>query len=296
MSALALVGFSLIQQFTKLAMLGAEWVMWLLIFLSVLSVALMLERAVLYRKMEDDLEKLAEDLRELLRSGDMEGAKARLARSPSPAAMVALAGLNEADRGAESSEEAMMGATARVKLVLERNLAFLATVGNNAPFVGLLGTVIGIIQAFDALKAQQAAAATAAAAGGPAAQQAAAGMDAAGRVMGTIAEALVATAIGLFVAIPAVAFFNWASRKVKAILSSGDTISHVVLAHLKAKAPSEVAHRVAENVKKSDSKSESKPESKPAKTEAKENKKDAKDASEPSAKDDKRDEGASKKD
>lgn len=295
MSALALVGFSLIQQFTKLAMLGAEWVMWLLIFLSVLSVALMLERTVLYRKMEDDLEKLAEDLRELLRSGDMEGAKARLARSPSPAAMVALAGLNEADRGAESSEEAMMGATARVKLVLERNLAFLATVGNNAPFVGLLGTVIGIIQAFDALKAQQAAAATAAAAGGPAAQQAAAGMDAAGRVMGTIAEALVATAIGLFVAIPAVAFYNWASRKVKAILSSGDTISHVVLAHLKAKGPGEVAHRVAENVKKSEPKSEPKP----AKSEAKENKKDTsstKDASESSAKDDKRDEGASKKD
>ena len=58
MSALALVGFSLIHQFTKFAMLGAEWVMWLLIFLSVLSVALMLERAVLYRKMDDDLEKL----------------------------------------------------------------------------------------------------------------------------------------------------------------------------------------------------------------------------------------------
>ncbi len=235
MSALALVGFSLIHQFTKFAMLGAEWVMWLLIFLSVLSVALMLERAVLYRKMDDDLEKLAEETRDILRANDMEGAKSRLARSPSPAAMVALAGLNEADRGAESAEEAMAGATARVRMVLERNLAFLATVGNNAPFVGLFGTVIGIIQAFDALKAQQSAAATAAAAGGAQAAQAAAGMDAAGRVMGTIAEALVATAIGLLVAIPAVAAFNYFSRKVKSILSSGDTISHVVLAHLKAK-------------------------------------------------------------
>jgi biopolymer transport protein ExbB len=235
MTALALVGFSLIHQFTKFAMLGAEWVMWLLIVLSVLSVALMLERAVLYRKMEDDLDKLAEDVRDLLRAQDIEGAKTRLSRSPSPAAMVALAGLNDSDRGAESAEEAMAGATARVRMVLERNLAFLATVGNNAPFVGLFGTVIGIIQAFDALKAQQAAAATAAAAGGPAAAQAAAGMDAAGRVMGTIAEALVATAIGLLVAIPAVAAFNYFSRKVKSILSSGDTITHVVLAHLKAK-------------------------------------------------------------
>ena len=265
MSAQALVGFSLIQQFTKFAMLGAEWVMWLLIILSVLSVALMLERAVLYRKMSDDLEKLAEELRDLLRSNDMEGAKARLAKSPSPAAMVALAGLNEADRGAESAEEAMNGATARARMVLDSNLAFLATVGNNAPFVGLFGTVIGIIQAFDALKAQQASAAQAAAAGGQAAAQAAAGMDAAGRVMGTIAEALVATAIGLLVAIPAVAAYNFFSRKVKSILSSGDTITHVVLAHLKAKPGSEhghaapavavaVAKKPATNEKKSDEK------------------------------------------
>jgi biopolymer transport protein ExbB/TolQ len=263
MSAQALVGFSLIQQFTKFAMLGAEWVMWLLIILSVLSVALMLERAVLYRKMSDDLEKLAEELRDLLRSNDMEGAKARLAKSPSPAAMVALAGLNEADRGAESAEEAMNGATARARMVLDSNLAFLATVGNNAPFVGLFGTVIGIIQAFDALKAQQASAAQAAAAGGQAAAQAAAGMDAAGRVMGTIAEALVATAIGLLVAIPAVAAYNYFSRKVKSILSSGDTITHVVLAHLKAKPVGEhghaapavaVAKKPAANEKKSDEK------------------------------------------
>lgn len=255
MTALALVGFSLIHQFTKFAMLGAEWVMWLLIVLSVLSVALMLERAVLYRKMEDDLDKLAEDVRDLLRAQDIEGAKTRLSRSPSPAAMVALAGLNESDRGAESAEEAMAGATARVRMVLERNLAFLATVGNNAPFVGLFGTVIGIIQAFDALKAQQAAAATAAAAGGPAAAQAAAGMDAAGRVMGTIAEALVATAIGLLVAIPAVAAFNYFSRKVKSILSSGDTITHVVLAHLKAKGDGHAPVSAAA-AKKSEPKSE----------------------------------------
>jgi biopolymer transport protein ExbB len=52
--------------------------------------------------------------------------------------------------------------------------------------------------------------------------------------MSTLAEALVATAIGLFVAIPAVAAFNYFQRKVRSILASGDTLSHVVLAHLKA--------------------------------------------------------------
>ena len=265
---LALLGFSLIAQFTKLAMLGAEWVMWLLIALSVLSVALILERAFLYRKLGDDLEKLAEEIRDLLRANDIEGAKVRLAKSPSPAATVALAGLNESDRGPETAEEAMAGATARTKLGLERNLAFLATVGNNAPFIGLLGTVIGIIQAFDALKGTGMGGAVANAAG-----QAAAGLDPTPKVMGTIAEALVATAIGLFVAIPAVAAFNFFQRKVRSIVSSGDTLSHVVLAHLKTKegyeAPApkvELPKSERKNEKKSEGKAESKPESK---TEAK---------------------------
>ncbi len=261
---LALLGFSLIAQFTKLAMLGAEWVMWLLIGLSVLSVALILERAFLYRKLGDDLEKLAEEIRDLLRANDVEGAKVRLAKSPSPAATVALAGLNESDRGPETAEEAMAGATARTKLGLERNLAFLATVGNNAPFIGLLGTVIGIIQAFDALKGTGMGGAVANAAG-----QAAAGLDPTPKVMGTIAEALVATAIGLFVAIPAVAAFNFFQRKVRSIVSSGDTLSHVVLAHLKTKegyeapAPkSELPKSERKNEKKSEGKPEAKAESK----------------------------------
>jgi biopolymer transport protein ExbB len=201
------------------------------------SVAIMLERARFYWTLSDNLDALAEELRNLLRKKDMDGAKKRLERSPSPAATIALAGLNESDRGADAAEEAMAGATARTRLTLERNLAFLGTVGNNAPFVGLLGTVIGIIQAFDALKANQTAAATtsnAAAGAAQALQNAQATLGATGRVMGTIAEALVATAIGLFVAIPAVAAFNYFQRKVRAIVASGETLSHVVLAQLKA--------------------------------------------------------------
>jgi biopolymer transport protein ExbB len=230
-------GKGLIGFFTRLAMFGAEWVMWILIGLSIVSVAIMLERARFYWTLSDNLDALAEELRNLLRKRDIDGAKKRLERSPSPAATIALAGLNESDRGADAAEEAMAGATARTRLTLERNLAFLGTVGNNAPFVGLLGTVIGIIQAFDALKANQTAAATtsgAAATANAAVQATQATLGATGRVMGTIAEALVATAIGLFVAIPAVAAFNYFQRKVRAIVASGETLSHVVLAQLKA--------------------------------------------------------------
>jgi biopolymer transport protein ExbB len=229
--------FSLIRLFTSLAMVGAEWVMWILIGLSVFSIAIMLERGRFYWSLSDNLEKLAADIRDLLRRDDVAGARARLEKSPSPAATIALAGLNEADRGPDAANEAMLGATARARLGLERNLAFLATVGNNAPFIGLLGTVIGIIQAFDALKAEQTTAAQAArqqAATAAAAVANAGALGATGRVMGTIAEALVATAIGLFVAIPAVAAFNYFQRKVRSIVASGETLSHVVLAHLRA--------------------------------------------------------------
>lgn len=228
--------WSLIGLFTRLAMVGAEWVMWILVALSVFSIAIMLERARFYWTLADDLDALADELRNLLRKGDVEAARKRLERSASPAATIALAGLDEAGRGAGAAEEAMAGATARIRMSLDRNLAFLGTVGNNAPFIGLLGTVIGIIQAFDALKSNQ----TAAAAGSRAAdaaqalQNAQATLGATGRVMGTIAEALVATAIGLFVAIPAVAAYNFFGRKVRSIVSSSDILSHVVLAHLRA--------------------------------------------------------------
>jgi biopolymer transport protein ExbB len=214
--------FSLIHLFTRFAMLGAEWVMWVLIGLSVASIAVMIERARYYRSLHDDLTKLGTALNDRLAADDTTGARELLRRSPSPAALVALAGLYESARGPATVERVMASMVARVRQQLERSLAFLGTVGNNAPFVGLFGTVIGIIQAFDALKPP---------AGVTGAAAAAAAASATGRVMGTIAEALVATAIGLLVAIPAVSAFNYFQRRVKALLGSIETLSQIVMAH-----------------------------------------------------------------
>ncbi len=216
-------GFSLIKLFTAFAMLGAEWVMWVLIGLSLASIAIMVERARYYRRLADDLTRLGKRLDAQLREGDEEGARELLRRSPSPAALVALDGLDAEARGAHAAECVMSATTARVKPALEKNLSFLSTVGNNAPFVGLFGTVIGIIQAFDALKPP---------AGVTGAAAAAAAQAATGRVMGTIAEALVATAIGLLVAIPAVAANNVFQRRVKSILASTESLAQLVLAHI----------------------------------------------------------------
>lgn len=198
---------------------GAAWVMWLLIGLSVVSVAIMLERGWFYMSLRDDLAALAARLREALRKGDYDKARKELNDSPSAEAAVVLAGLDEADRGYKAAEEAMTGARALQKMRLERRLAFLGTLGNNAPFIGLFGTVIGVVQAFEGLATES----TEAAQTGSGAPQV---------VMAAIAEALVATAVGLAVAIPAVVAFNFYQRHSRAILANTEALSRVLMSHL----------------------------------------------------------------
>jgi len=113
----------------------------------------------------------------------------------------------------------MSGASAVQRMRLERRLGFLGTLGSNAPFVGLLGTVIGIVQAFEQLQV----AGSANGSGG-----------AMNNVMGAIAEALVATAIGLVVAIPAVAAFNAFQRRIKRVLGNAEALRHIVLSYVKS--------------------------------------------------------------
>jgi biopolymer transport protein ExbB/TolQ len=210
--------------------MGAAPVMWLMIGLSILSLAIILERAYFFYAIRDDLEALARELASALRGNQYEDAKKRLERSASAEAAVVVAGLAEADRGAAAAEEAMAGATALQRMKLERGLAYLGTLGNNAPFIGLFGTVVGIIQAFEKLGEAGKSTATAAASSAAAPAE----------VMNAIAEALVATAIGLAVAIPAVAAYNYFQRRIKSTVTNTDALARVLLAHLKAE-PAHVA-------------------------------------------------------
>jgi biopolymer transport protein ExbB len=198
--------------------LGASPILYLMIALSVISVAIMVERAWFFVTIRENVERLARLLSDRLDQNDVGGAYETVAASRSAEAAVVAAGLRQLDRGPEAAEEAMASATALQRLRLERRLAFLGTLGNNAPFVGLLGTVIGIVQAFDSL------------------QSAGTGSSGAGaEVMGAIAEALVATAIGLAVAIPAVAAFNYFQRRIKSTLGNAEALRHIVLSYLKAR-------------------------------------------------------------
>ncbi len=203
------------ERLTAFAMLGATWVMWFLVGLSIVGLAIILERAYYFFATNDDFARLLGALLAKLKDGDIDGAKTAMKASKSLEAQVALAGLDSVEDGYASAEERMNKQQMLAKLSMERNLAFLGTVGNNAPFVGLLGTVIGIIRSFQELNNSQ-------------------GQVSAG-LMAEIGEALVATAIGLIVALPSVAFFNFFQRVIKSRTTRGDALGREVLAFMKSK-------------------------------------------------------------
>jgi biopolymer transport protein ExbB len=193
---------------------GAGWVLWLLVLLSVLGVAIIIERIVYLWSSADDVSRLSRELHELFEHDDLQRARHRLEESPSFEARIAAATLER--REPSGAEQQMLAESERARLKMERRLAFLGTLGNNAPFIGLLGTVIGIIRAFRELESG-------------------AGQVSAG-LMAEIGESLAATAVGLFVALPAVAAFNAFQRVIRSRLSHGEALGREVLGYLKQRA------------------------------------------------------------
>jgi Biopolymer transport proteins len=201
--------FDIVEKLLGFTLLGAEWVLWLLLILSVASIAVMVERYLFFSKTQVDIERLTDDLINLLKEGNDEIIKERLDRSKSFETQVLIAGIQFRSEGSKAMEESMIGRIKSEKSQLDRGLTFLGTLGNNAPFIGLFGTVIGIILAFKDLAENPA--------GGPSV------------VMSGISEALVATAVGLFVAIPAVIAFNFFNRVVKKRIANAEALMHLLL-------------------------------------------------------------------
>lgn len=119
------------------------------------------------------------------------------------------------ENGSKGLEELYHSFVLSEKPDLEKFLGFLATVGSNAPYIGLFGTVLGIMKAFHDLS-----------------QATDAGQQ---TVMAGISMALVATATGLLVAIPAVGFYNYYQRLVKGILQNLESLKEVCMAYAKKK-------------------------------------------------------------
>ena len=187
--------------------LPARAIVGALLLMSAWSVGVMIDRALAFMAARKQSRQFAPAVAGALREGKLDEAIRLAERNrKSHLAKVVTSGLQEfrvhekspatQDEKIEASRRALARAEAIVHAELERGLGGLATVGATAPFVGLLGTVIGIIDAFSTIQAEHTT-----------------GINA---VAGGISEALVTTALGLFVAIPAVMMFNYFTGKVEA--------------------------------------------------------------------------------
>lgn len=214
--ALAAQGATIAEALKGFTLIGGDWVLWILIFASVLSVTVMIERLIYFFRNRTPVERFIEAFAERLGRDDVNGAAALADLTKGAEARIAKVALAHFGGGEQVVEEMMASRKVAERLRFEKYLMILGTMGNNAPFLGLFGTVLGIIKAFHDLGQ--------------------AGSNAAGAttVMTGISEALVATAMGLLVAIPAVIAYNYFTKKVKEFAANAETIERIILAHLKA--------------------------------------------------------------
>ncbi|HHO52523.1 MAG TPA: MotA/TolQ/ExbB proton channel family protein [Deltaproteobacteria bacterium] len=202
------------------ALLGADWVLWLLVFMSVLVVAISFERALYFVRDATDRRGLQTAFDEYLDGGRSEHFRDQIDKLKGYQARVLTSGLQLAPHGgSKAAEKAMASTITAEKVRMERGLSVIATVGSNAPFVGLFGTVLGIIKAFHDLAVNT--------------------TEASEAVMAGISEALVATAVGLMVAIPAVVLYNSLIRFVRARQSRTESLANLVLACIDTEDPTE---------------------------------------------------------
>jgi len=203
------------KTFWDILQLGGS-TMYVLLICSLTSITIFLERLFYYRKQSRaDRNGFISRLGEAIAAKNPERAKEIAGETQTPWARVVEAGLNEYGR----SEKLMNGAMER-KIVdetrsLERFTGIVGTIGNIGVYIGLLGTVLGIVRAFHDI--------------------AAAGSGGISTVINGVAEALICTAAGLFVAIPAVIFFNYFTRRVEFFTDDMQVCASELLSMLEGK-------------------------------------------------------------
>ncbi len=205
----------MLQMIKAFALLGGEWVLYILLGLSVWSIAVIWDRFFLFRRKAKESELLQEKAPEMLLKGQVKEVQKLVENLTSPAAAILKIGIANLAAGPESLEQILGSQRIHEKLALEKNLLVLGTLGSNAPFIGLFGTVLGIIKAFNDL--------------------ALAGTSGPTVVMRGVSEALVATAVGLLIAIPCVATYNYFQNWIKRELSNSDRLAALLMAYAEKK-------------------------------------------------------------
>ena len=200
------VGWDVISLWNQMGLM-AKAVVVILFIMSAWSIGVMIDRLLAYNGARKQSRLFAPAVAGALREGKLDEAiKIADRYKKSHLAKVVVAGLQEfrahqmsseiSGEDVEASKRALERAAAIVHAELKRGVSTLATIGSTAPFVGLFGTVVGIINAFKGISTEKS--------------------TGLGAVAGGISEALVTTAIGLFVAIPAVWMFNFFTNKIEA--------------------------------------------------------------------------------
>lgn len=205
----------MVKTFLTAALLGSEWVLWLLVVLSVISIAVVLERIVYFIRVRVDFESFSYELSRLLKNKDQDSVMEFCKKTPSSlASSLVEAGIYEYIRTKDVKKvsQVLDYNIVRHRQKLDSRLMILGTLGNNAPFIGLLGTVLGIIRAFHDLGVDPNAGSSV--------------------VMAGISEALVATAVGLLVAIPAVVFFNFFKKLEKNYITGEKVLAELLVSKL----------------------------------------------------------------
>jgi biopolymer transport protein ExbB len=195
---------------------GVQWVMYILIFCSILNFAIILDRILYFLKYRGDFAEFIQNLTSRLNSNEsLDKISAWCSGQKMLESSVASVGLEFAQKNEKAAEQSMMATMIAAKTRFEKGTIILGTLGNNTPFIGLFGTIIGIMQAFHALSVNTNS--------GPEA------------VMASVAEALSATAIGILVAVPAVVAYNFFNRAIKKKIANSDTTAKIILSYLDSK-------------------------------------------------------------
>ena len=198
----------------------AKCVVGVLFIMSAWSIGVMIDRLIAYNAARKQSRAFAPAVAGALREGKLDEAIKIADRfNKSHLAKVVVAGLQEfkahqantdiPGEEIEASRRALERAEAIVHAELKRGVSSLATIGSTAPFVGLFGTVVGIMNAFTSISSSKS--------------------TGLGAVAGGISEALITTAVGLFVAIPAVWMFNYFSNRIEAFdVEMGNSSSELI--------------------------------------------------------------------
>jgi biopolymer transport protein ExbB/biopolymer transport protein TolQ len=211
----------LVEKLLSVAEIGSQVVLYVLLGLSVISIGVIIERIWYFAKRKVDTVRLGKDLLKKLEAGDRAGAEKLLRSSRGIEPAIVADALAWFDKGPEAVQEILQNGVREKRKEYESGLLFLGTLGNNAPFIGLFGTVLGIVTAFREL-------------GTTTAQTGAAGNM--NNVMGGIAEALVATAVGILVALPAVIAYNNFQKKSGDVEEKVAALGNLVVATMKGEA------------------------------------------------------------